>query len=849
MKKNTFYLLLWIVGELSFLTSCTDLSNVEDDIKDLQEQVTSLQKAVSALQVAYDSGKVIKLVEPLSNGKREGWRVTFSDNTFIDLLNGTGGKDGLNGQDGADGKDGLNGQDGTDGKDGLDGTNGKDGTDGVTPFLRIDEDGYWCVSYDNRMNFARLLDKNNNPIASIGAEGKEGKEGISVRVVINSLGYYTYETYYASAPEKILSSIVTPYTSNTANIISSVTKDEHSKVITLLLADGTSFTFNLDVAYPTGIVLLTDKVTIGPNSTAFFEFRVNPSNAVINMDVAEGASQLLLDKVSDNLTRADAASYVTSPINYRLTGIEPSRNEMGEVKVGQYKAYLEDLGLSTDYKEGVVLVLSTEDGGGSHIQLSSSLLAIASGNEGNSFSSFSLSVPGSTTREAISTSGTSISVCMPYGTEVSSLVATFSTNGDKVYVGDVKQVSGTTTNDFSSPVSYRIVSKQGLERIFSVTVYCFDLPVVSIETPVQAAIVSKDNWLGNSKMIIQKKDGGIERLATSIKGRGNSTWSYPKKPYAIKLDKKAAVLGMSKHKRWALLANWMDRTLLRNSVAFEIAKKTKDLGWTPKGEFVEVILNGKHLGNYYLCEQIKVDANRVNIQEMESDDISGEAVTGGYLMELDTYFDEVNKFRTNLRDLPVNIKEPDEDVLVNEQFNYIQNYFNEVESLLYAQDFATNGTYKDYIDLNSFIDWWFVYELTQNGEPGWPKSSYMHKDRKGKLKAGPVWDFDWGTFTPNATDFYIKNAIWYGRLFEDPSFVKLVKDKWTASKSDFESILNFIDSQAGIIGNSAKLNCEMWPIPQNVNGDESLSFEAAVARLRSAYQGRIQWLDTAINAL
>jgi len=161
---------------------------------------------------------------------------------------------------------------------------------------------------------------------------------------------------------------------------------------------------------------------------------------------------------------------------------------------------------------------------------------------------------------------------------------------------------------------------------------------------------------------------------------------------------------------------------------------------------VEVVLNGTHLGNYYLCEQIKVDKNRVNVAELKETDTEEPAISGGYLVELDTYYDEINKFRSIHKNLPVNFKEPDEDVLNSQQMDWFKDYFNQVEDILYG---SGEGSYQDYIDVNSFIDWWLVYELALNGEPNHPKSSYMYKDRNEKLKAGPVWDFDWGTFIPN----------------------------------------------------------------------------------------------------
>ena len=256
--------------------------------------------------------------------------------------------------------------------------------------------------------------------------------------------------------------------------------------------------------------------------------------------------------------------------------------------------------------------------------------------------------------------GNTITVNTPFILNKTNLVACFKSNGKKVYVGDKEQTSSITANDFSSPVNYTVVSENGEKKVYTVNLNISGLPVVYIDTPNAVAITSKEDWTKNSSIKIINTDGSEDysNNKLQIRGRGNSTWTYPKKPYALKLKDDSEILGMPAHKRWVLLANWMDRTLLRNDVSFQIAKQTC-MEWTPRGKFVEVVLNGKHIGNYYLCEQIKVDANRVNIAKMETTDVSGYALTGGYLMELDVYFDEANKFKSATRKQPYMFKEPD----------------------------------------------------------------------------------------------------------------------------------------------------------------------------------------------
>lgn len=419
------------------------------------------------------------------------------------------------------------------------------------------------------------------------------------------------------------------------------------------------------------------------------------------------------------------------------------------------------------------------------------------------------------------------------------LIASFDTKAEKVLVNGVEQISGTTMNDFSSPVTYKVISS-GTEKEYKVTVSYSGLPILIINTPNQATIPSKhEDWLENANITILNPDGTEDYYGTtSIRGRGNSTWSYPKKPYALKLDSKAEILGMPKHKRWVLLANWMDRTLLRNRVAFQIAMST-GMAWNPRGEFVEVVLNGKHLGNYYLCEHIKVDKNRVNIHELEDGDVDG-----GYIMELDVYYDETYKFMSAVQELPYMFKDPDE---VNEaQFTYMQNFINRLEASLHNDMELAEGKFMEYMDIDSHIDWWFVHELAHNAEPWHPKSTYMHKDKGGKLSAGPVWDFDWGTFRP-VKEYTIKNTLYYPRLFKNAVFVARVKERWAMFKNKFDQIPAFIESEARRISQSEKMNHSMWPITQSVNEDENLTFEEAVQRMKSSYEQKLQWLDKAIK--
>jgi hypothetical protein len=539
------------------------------------------------------------------------------------------------------------------------------------------------------------------------------------------------------------------------SIVASWRENETTGEYEIILSDDQSFTFNRkEIIYPTGIVALTPEIRFLKNTEVTIEFRVNPSNAIFNYDITSKDCQIAFDMADKLLTY----SYVTNPEKCRMTRIEHVTDAEGNIKEGQYKAYIRDNGGFSSYKYITTLVLSTFDKNGDPIQISSSAIPV-----------------------------------------------------------ERKKDTG--------------------------------LPVVVIHTEHKAEIKDREKWIPAGMMIdgIGKFDDYKGYI--SIRGRGNSTWNYPKKPYAIKLESKDEILGMPSHKRWVLLANYMDRTLLRNHVAFEIARKT-GFEWTSHGQFVELVLNDVHQGNYYLCEQIRIDKNRVNITEMKSSDIDNESITGGYLLEMGTDYNEVHKFKSVIRELPVMIREPDEEILTVEQFDYIRNFIDSTEILLYKSNFSETGKYASRIADTTFVDWWIVMELAYNYEAQHPRSCYFYKERSGVLKAGPVWDFDWGTFR-NVTDFCAKNEIWYSQLFKDPIFVNKVKERWNRFKPSFEEIDLFIENESHHLYRSAELNDAMWSLENTsiVNEDEELPYSNAIYKMRINYMNRLQWLDRQIRLL
>ena len=389
------------------------------------------------------------------------------------------------------------------------------------------------------------------------------------------------------------------------------------------------------------------------------------------------------------------------------------------------------------------------------------------------------------------------------------------------------------------------------------------LPVIYVYTQGSRPITSKEEYVKASlKIRGTEQYEGLDEVTCDIRGRGNTTWYWPKKPYLIKLEEKQSLFGMPKHKRWILLANFMDRTLMRNLVSMKVASMMSNLAWTPGCVPVELVLNGRHMGSYLLIEQVRVDKKRVAVTEMTPQDNVGDAVTGGYLLELDFHYDnEVQWIDPHGHNnqwgngIPFGIKYPDPEDLTPQQRTYIQGYISEAANTLYGNDFKDpEKGYAKYIDVDSFIDYWITFEVMGNHELGNPGSVYMHKDRNGKLVAGPCWDFDWGVLSYNTssharTGLVNGNAIWYARLRQDPAFNAKLKARFDELLPKLETIPAYIDECEKLLTESARLNFAMWNPADDrsqsgdgkiINGDEEMTFHDAVARLKSIYQERLQ---------
>lgn len=291
---------------------------------------------------------------------------------------------------------------------------------------------------------------------------------------------------------------------------------------------------------------------------------------------------------------------------------------------------------------------------------------------------------------------TDLEISTNYSDEVRIAILKGSENGSVTYL--LSNQSFTVTSSLYTPGSATFTG----------------LPVVYIDTEDDESITSKKEWVNATLSIDGAGDyDNLDETSCLIRGHGNSTWKWAKKPYAIKFESKTPVMGLPKHKKWILLANFMDRTLMRNAIAYDCGQQTS-LDWTPHYRYCELVLNGKHHGNYMFVEQVKVDKNRVDITEMEPNDNSEPEISGGYLFELDFHFDNDIQWHTE-EGIPFSIKYPDDDDITTKQVDWAKNYIATVENTLYGDDYLDDAKgYKKYIDLQSFVDYWLIYELMVN---------------------------------------------------------------------------------------------------------------------------------------
>ena len=241
------------------------------------------------------------------------------------------------------------------------------------------------------------------------------------------------------------------------------------------------------------------------------------------------------------------------------------------------------------------------------------------------------------------------------------------------------------------------------------------MPVLSINTTDAADITSKDVYVTGRYALAETGAAAVEG-ALEVRGRGNSTWSMDKKPYRLKLTTSRSLLGMPASRHWVLLANHSDKTLMRNDITFMFSRSL-GMEYTPRSQYVDLMVNGVYSGVYQLVEHIRIDKNRVNIPELKVGDTTADKISGGYLLEIDSRRGEDfcidSRIPMELPAVPMVFCLASPETLLQrewqQQRDYIENYIHATEAAIFFSNFSDPLVgYAAYLDVDSAINYYLI---------------------------------------------------------------------------------------------------------------------------------------------
>ena len=424
----------------------------------------------------------------------------------------------------------------------------------------------------------------------------------------------------------------------------------------------------------------------------------------------------------------------------------------------------------------------------------------------------------------------------------------------------------------------------------TVVLDCSELPIVMIntlgqtivpETKIDCLMDIKYNGPGNITYVSDSSNEYSGNIGIEI--RGLTSASFPQKPYGIETrtssgaNNNVPILGMPAENDWVLLSNYNDRSLIRNLIAYKFFGEMGN--YSVRAQLCEVLIDSSYKGIYVFGEKIKRDNNRVDIANLTTADTIGDDLTGGYILQ-HNYWNPDNSFQSNYS--PINhpgfdvhflYEYPDYNTILPVQKTYIASYVDSLETALYSSDFSDPATgYRKYMDMKSFIDYFLVNELSRNLD-GFKKSVFLYKDKNsngGKLKAGPVWDFDWSfknyyyceqlfggsdgsgwahDINDCFTDVY--SSGWYIRLMQDSTFNNELRCAWEDYRQTILNMANisaYIDSMGSLVQNAQARHFQKWAIlgrPGFDNEKEPVAatYNGELDTLKSWINKRLLWLD------
>ena len=401
-----------------------------------------------------------------------------------------------------------------------------------------------------------------------------------------------------------------------------------------------------------------------------------------------------------------------------------------------------------------------------------------------------------------------------------------------------------------------------------------NLPIVIIETNGQE--IKDEPRIVAEMKTINNRNGERNYIASevyeyngkiTIEIRGTTSQSFPKKQYGLETqyesgeNRNTQLLGLPSENDWILNGPYSDKSLIRNILAYQIARGMGQ--YATRTVLCELVLNGEYMGVYVLIEKIKRDRNRIDITELDVDDISGDEVTGGYIFKIDRdNTDACSRWQTEYAHVYMQLHYPDCEDLIPEQLDYGRNFINSFEGVLFSDSYTdpTSG-YRAYIDFNSFLDYFFANEIAKNVD-AYRLSTFMYKDRDsegGKLVMGPVWDFNIAFGNVDYANGFRTDSLraplypWWSKMLNDSIFYAEAAIRWDYHRKNSistDKLLGIIDSLTTLLDEAQERNFERW----NILGKEiwpnyfvGSTYHSEIEYLKSWLVNRINWLDNYFN--
>ena len=404
-----------------------------------------------------------------------------------------------------------------------------------------------------------------------------------------------------------------------------------------------------------------------------------------------------------------------------------------------------------------------------------------------------------------------------------------------------------------------------------------NLPIIIIETSDQEIvdnprivatmiIINNPNSLNTINDEFNEYDGNI-----TIEIRGSSSQMFPKKQYALETidlngdNNNVSLLGMPSENDWILQAPFSDKSLMRNVIAYELFNEMGN--YSSRTKFCELIINNDYKGLYVLMEKIKRDNNRVDISKLESDEILGDDLTGGYIIKIDKWTGNDNDgWYSSFDNISYQYHYPKPEDIANEQKQYIQNVIFNFESLMNSENFNNTNGYYSKINIDSFIDVCIISELSKNVD-AYRLSSYLYKDKDSNsslINIGPIWDYNlsfgnadyydgWNhegwNMEVNLGDDSFKRPFWWEKIWADNTFRNLFNERWSELSNSILSndhIMNKIDSIALYIEDAQVRNFQRWPILNQYiwpNAYVGNSYNQELFYLKNFINQRLLWIN------